>query len=86
MIFEDKVKAATLGAGAAGTVTTFCLWALDCAFWNGDGPPDVPIPVVGLVGLIVPAAGAFIGGYVARHTPRPDVEPTVTEPHALEVP
>jgi hypothetical protein len=83
-IYEDKVKAASFGAGASGTVTAFVLWALDSAFWHGDALPDVPLPVVGLVAMLIPAAGAFLGGYVTRHTPRPDLEPVVPVDSELE--
>lgn len=77
-VIEDKVKGATLGAGAAQIVTAFCLWGLDELFWRGGEMPDVPVPVTGLVGLLVTAGGAFLGGYVTRHTPRPET-PTVVD-------
>lgn len=76
MIIEDKTKAAAFGAGAAGTVVAFVVWLLAQAFWHGR-VDLVPEQVVALATLVIPAAGAFLGGYVARHTPRPDLQPAV---------
>lgn len=67
---EPKTKAGAAGAAAGGVVATFVLWALDALFWNGDADPSVPIPVVGLVMLVVPAAVAFLASYAARHVNR----------------
>lgn len=67
---EPKVKAATGGAGAGGIVAGFIIWLLDELFWDGPGDPEVPLPVVLLVGLVVPAVIAFASGYWARHVNR----------------
>lgn len=75
-MIESKVWAATRGAGAGVVVAQFALWALDAAFWNGSGAPDVPAPVDALVTLVVAAAAAFVAGYYAKHTPRPDLAGT----------
>lgn len=70
-VVETKVKAATAGAVATG----FLIWLLDTYLFVGDA--NVPEPVEGVVQLIVLAAGTFISGYAARHTPRndPDAQP-----------
>ncbi|GAB2961210.1 hypothetical protein GCM10027280_57490 [Micromonospora polyrhachis] len=69
---EAKVKVATVaGAGSAGVIAPFIVWVVDQLFYAGDGPPEVPLPVVGLIGLIVTGVGTFLGGWSARHTPRP---------------
>jgi hypothetical protein len=69
---ETKVKAATAaGAGSAAVITPFVVWLVDQLFFAGDAPPPVPLPVVGLVGLLVTGACAFVGGWYAKHTPRP---------------
>lgn len=67
---EPKTAAAGYGAGAGGVVATFVLWGLDAIFWNGDAAPDVPLPVVGLVMLVIPAAVAFVASYFAAHVNR----------------
>lgn len=74
---ESKVKAgaggAAGGAGAGAIVAAFVLWALTRWAFHGD----VPGPVVALVLLVVPAAvsagGSYLAGYLAPHTPRPDL-------------
>jgi hypothetical protein len=68
---ETKVKAATAAAGgAAATVTPFVVWLVDALFFNGPAAPDVPLPVVGVIGLVVSGAAAFAAGWWARHSPR----------------
>lgn len=76
---EAKVKAATAGAvggaaGAAAVLTPALVWAADQLWWNGDGPPNVPLPVVGVLGLaatgVCAGVAAFKAGYRAKHTAR----------------
>jgi hypothetical protein len=68
---ERKVKAATAaGGGAALVVTPFLVWLVDLIAFNGDGPPDVPLPVVGALGLAATGLCAFVAGYRAKHTSR----------------
>lgn len=70
---ETKVKAATAaGAGSAALITPFVVWLVDELFFNGAAPPDVPLPVVGLIGLVVTGVSTFVAGWFARHTPRPE--------------
>lgn len=67
---EPKTAAATVaGGGSAAVVTPFVLWGID-ELWFGGGELDVPLPVVGIVGLIVTGACTFAAGYYARHVNR----------------
>lgn len=67
---EPKVKGAVLGAGAGVILTDFLVWSADELWWNGTEAPEVPIPVAGLIGLVVTAGLAFAGGFLARHVNR----------------
>lgn len=61
---EKKVRAGTVGAG----VGAFVVWLLaEYVFGH-----EVPEPVVALVYVVVPGIVAFVSGYIAQHTPRPD--------------
>lgn len=66
---EPKVATATFGSGAAGVISGFILYLLGTLVWHGSGD-SVPLPVQQLVLLIVPAAGAFVGGWLTRHVNR----------------
>lgn len=69
---ESKVKAATAGAaGGAAVLTPALVWVADQIWWNGDAAPDVPLPVVGVIGLVATAVCTFVAGYKAKHSPRP---------------
>lgn len=61
---EAKVKNATGWAA----VTGFIIWVLETYAFPGL----VPVPVQGFVDVLIPAVGAFVGGYLASHTPRDD--------------
>lgn len=68
---ESKVKAATIGSGVGGATAALAEWAL--ARYVFTGPPDfgtVPGPVSAFLVIVVPAACAYAGGWLARHTPR----------------
>jgi hypothetical protein len=68
---EAKVKAATAGAaGGAAVLTPALVWVADQIWWNGDAAPDVPLPVVALLGVAATGVCTFVAGYKARHTPR----------------
>lgn len=68
---ETKVKAATAaGAGSAAILTPFMIWVVDQLAFHGDAAPDVPLPVVGAIGLVVTGASAFAAGWWAKHSPR----------------
>lgn len=82
---EGKVWAATVGTGAGAVVSGFVVWLLGVLVWQApftsegatQAVASVPGPVVAIVGLVITVGGAFIGGYSAKHTPRPqpDVQP-----------
>jgi hypothetical protein len=83
---ESKVKAATVaGAGSAAVITPFVVWVVDELFYAGSAPPEVPLPLVGLIGLIVTGICAFVGGWYARHTPRPTDYPGATRAASASV-
>jgi hypothetical protein len=63
---EPKVAAATAAASSAAVVVTFLLWLLGAYVFGGE----VPLPVQGIVGLIVTSAATFLAGYYARHVDR----------------
>jgi hypothetical protein len=56
----------------------FLLWLLGCGLWGvpwdaahaDDAILAVPLPVIGIVGLILTGAGPFIAAYLAPHTMR----------------
>ena len=62
---ETKVKASAAASALAGLI----LWALGRYVFKG-AVPDV---VASWVYAIIPAAITFAAGYLARHTPRPDL-------------
>lgn len=62
---ETKVQAST----AAAAVSGLALWSLGHYVFKA-GVPDV---VASWIYVIVPGAVTFGAGYLARHTPRPDV-------------
>jgi hypothetical protein len=70
---EVKVQAASLAAAVSGAV----LWALSVYAFKGS---TVPPGLVSLVDLAVPAILAAAAGYMAPHTPRPDLAPRVPLP------
>jgi hypothetical protein len=63
---NPKVKAAAAGGGAAGVLSAFTVWGLDELLWNGAQPPEVPGPVVGVVGLAVGAGLSFAAGWLKK--------------------
>ena len=62
---ETKVQAATGAAAVSG----LALWVLGHYVFK-SGVPDV---VASWVYVLVPGIITFAAGYLARHTPRPDV-------------
>ena len=64
---EKKVQAST----AAAAVSGLALFILGRYVFKGD----VPDVVTSWVYAAVPALLTFAAGYLARHTPRPDVPP-----------
>ena len=62
---ELKVSAATIATALSG----LAVWVLQTYVFRGD----VPMPVSAAVQVVVPAVVAFLAGYLAKHTPRPDL-------------
>lgn len=62
---ETKVQASTAAAAVSGIV----LWILGRYAFKGT----VPDVVASWVYVLVPAVITFAAGYLARHTPRPDL-------------
>jgi hypothetical protein len=71
-MLETKVS---VGAGAAG-ITGLVMWALGEFVFTGG---NVPNEVVTFVAWLVPALVGLAAGYLAPHTPRPDL-PVATPP------
>jgi hypothetical protein len=79
-VIEDKAKGGALGAGSGvGVVGTFATWVVAQAWWGGD-VSAVPVEVTVFIAWLTATLGGFIGAYVMRHTPRPDVAPVEAEP------
>lgn len=77
---EGKVSASTIGSGAGATASALILWILGVTFWHASTDATqaaaavaaVPVPVsAAVIGVLTPGL-AFLGGYLARHTPRLD--------------
>ena len=79
---EGKVWAATVGTGAGAVVSAFTVWLLGVLIWAAPftaagataAVAAVPGPVSAIVGLIITVGSSFFGGYLAKHTPRPQPE------------
>lgn len=65
---ERKVTASTGATAVAGLI----LWLLSTYVFKGE----VPIEVVAFIMWLVLTVSAFVGGYLAKHTPRPDLDRT----------
>lgn len=85
---ETKVITGAAGGGlSAATVTPGVLWLLGVFVFgapSGSTLADlaitaVPWPLSTFVGAVIVTAGAFVGGYVGRHTSRPDLRPSETD-------
>jgi hypothetical protein len=77
-MIENKVKASTSAAAVSGLI----LWVLGRYVFRGD----VPDVVASWVYAILPGVLAFAAGYLARHTPRPDLETRNSAPAPPVVP
>lgn len=67
---EPKTKAGTAAAaGSAAIITPAVIYFVDELFYGG-GEIDVPLPYVGLIGLIVTGVCTFAASYYARHVNR----------------
>jgi hypothetical protein len=70
---ERKVTAATGGAGVGAAVGALAVWAVDAYVHTPGTEGDLPGPVGTAVMVLVAAGVAFVSGYVAKHTRRPDL-------------
>lgn len=70
---EAKVSAATIAAALSSLI----VWVLQAYVFRGE----VPLPVSATVQVVVPAVSAFAAGFIARHTPRTDVDAAATGRH-----
>lgn len=73
---ETKVKAATAGAGIGYLLSQAVLWELDAHVFTPGTVGDLPAPVTSGVPIVVGMALAWVAGYRARHTARPDLPST----------
>jgi hypothetical protein len=97
---ESKVWAALVGAGSGTAISTFLLWFLGCIGWTHDWSAKgadqavlaVPAPLSSALLLLITAGLTFMGGYLAKHTPRfdrqavPDAEPALYQHGELGTP
>lgn len=67
---EQKVTAASRGAGIGGALAALIVWALGKYAFHGDVPGEVSTVVF----LAVPMLGAQLEGWRAPHTRRPDLQ------------
>ena len=79
---ETKVITAAAGGGlSALVVADLILWGAGGTVWGGgldswsadQAIAAVPWPVANAVRGVVATVGAFAGGWIGRHTPRPDL-------------
>lgn len=63
-VIENKVSAATSGAGAAAIGANFVMWVLSRYVFHGATPTEI----ASVVTAVSAAGGAFVLGYLARHT------------------
>jgi len=85
---EFKVVAGTSGAGAGFILSQFILWLLGCWAWGASWAADkavdaiaaVPQPAAEMIGLVVTVIGAYVFGWLAPHTHRPEPEPAPEPP------
>ena len=78
---EAKVYAALAGGGIGGALGSFLLWLLGVSVWHvsSSAPQSaaanaaVPPPVADLLLILLPGGLAWLAGYLAPHTPRPDL-------------
>lgn len=68
-VIENKVSAATSGAGGAAIAANFVLWLLSRYVFHGATPAEIATVVTALSASV----GAFVMGYLARHTPLSEI-------------
>ncbi len=78
---ESKVYAALIGGSVGAVASKFLLWVIGVVFFGvvasagtaTDAIAAVPSPVADVVSGVVTLGAVALGGYMARHTPRPDL-------------
>lgn len=73
---ERKVQAATAGAGIGYLLSQAVLYELDAHAFTPGTIGDLPALVTTAVPIVVGMALAWVAGYKARHTARPDLPAT----------
>lgn len=63
---NNKVETKVTAATAAAVVTSFAIWLLEVFVFK----EIVPVPVQGMVALVVPLITTFAAGWLTPHTPR----------------
>jgi len=89
---ENKVYAASDGAGAGGVLVTLILWVVGVVFYRvaptAEAAPLATAAVAGPVALalsfFLPKGLAMLMGYLAPHTHRPDLKTLDTKPAEVE--
>jgi hypothetical protein len=66
---ESKVVAASGATAVSAALTGVALWALETYVFHGE----LPAPVWMAAQTVIPAGCSFVAGFLARHTPRPDL-------------
>jgi predicted nucleic acid-binding Zn ribbon protein len=77
---ESKVFGATLGGGAGAVFTSFVLWLFGVFVFGVPSDADsagaaigaVPLPLAGVLTAVLTLGAVYGGGWLAKHTPRPD--------------
>ena len=77
-VVELKVIASTAAAGLAGVGVT----VLNQTVGDEQLLGGLPVWAQTLITLFVPPAATFLGGWAARHTPRPDLDAAPAAPGA----
>jgi hypothetical protein len=89
---EGKVYNATIGSGIGVVATPFILWLLGVTIWNVpiDAASEfqaiqaVPTTISVPIGVLVLMGSTFFGGWVAKHTPRPEVTEALDDMNEIE--
>lgn len=78
---EGKVWSSTLGSGVGLALTSLVLWILGVTVWRMpidagseiEAIASVPKAVAAPVGIFFTVGLTLLSGYLAKHTPRPEV-------------
>ena len=78
---EKKVNAGAASGGGGIIIANALVWLLGASVWGAGFAADhveaayaaVPAPVTVLINVGIGSGLAWLGGYLARHTTRPDL-------------